>query len=880
MANVLGLSFFFHDSAAALVSDGKIIAAAAEERFSRKKHSADFPKQAIEYCLEAGGFQSINDVDAIIFYEKPAVKMLRQIESVTETWPKSLFSFAKQFPNFLKNKLDVRDVIANELPGYQNDVLFSQHHLSHAASAFYCSPYRDAAILTIDGVGEWETTTIGVGRDEKVEILKSLHFPHSIGLLYAALTSYLGFKVNDGEWKVMGLAPYGKARYVEQFRELVSRREDGSFVLDMSFFKHHYSAKSPTHDKKWASHFGFERRQPQEALESFHADLAASGQAVVEELILGLAEEAKRITGSENLVIAGGVGLNGVANSKIEREGIFKNVWINPAPGDDGAALGAALLAAYSVYGDERKEDFEHVYLGPEFTDAEIQSFLTAHGIPATKLSEEELMDQTTEMIMQGQVIGWFQGRMEFGPRSLGSRSILADARNPLMKNIINEKIKYRESFRPFAPVTSVEDAETYFELQPGADYSFMIKVVPVRPTKKALLPAITHEDGSARLQTVTRNTNPLLHKLLGVLKQKTGVPVLVNTSFNVRGEPIVCTPQDAYRCFINTGIDALLLGSYLVTEKPDNAIDRKNGYAASDALEKTPGIDFDLTQDSVLNFYKVLPFNYYSNSIDTANELTTQSPLKVYKSLVKHLQALPPTARVLDVGCGAGWFLNACAHFHGLNGVGVDLNPVVLRQARSVARLIPKANRNEFVEKSLFEFEPKAQFDVVNSLGVLHHTPDCYGAIRKALSWVKPGGYLHLGLYHSYGRRPFLKHFEDMQSRGATEKDLFTEFKRLNPEMKDETHLRSWFRDQVLHPHETQHSFEEIYHLLETENFSVESTSINDFAPMPAPSALFKEEKKYESVSRRSLENEGRYFPGFFVVWAKKNVSVKKDHQ
>jgi carbamoyltransferase len=907
MANVLGLSFFYHDSAAALVRDGRVVAAAAEERFCRRKHTSEFPKRAIEYCLEAGSLRTINDLDAIVFYEKPVMKLHRIVESLAAVWPRGLSAFARQVPAFLSAKFNVLRQVEKSLPGYRGQVLFAEHHRSHAASAFYCSPFDDAAILTMDGVGEWETTTIGAGHGQRVKLERAIRFPHSIGLLYSALTGYLGFRVNDGEWKVMGLAPYGEPRYVDRFRQLVRMHDDGSFQLDMRYFVHHHYGRWIAHNERWQELFGFPRRQPGGDLEQVHQDLARSGQVVVEELILNLAREARRSTGCSNLVIAGGVGLNSVANGRIEEAGLFDGVWIQPAPGDDGAALGAALLVSQEVFEDDPSPELTDVYLGPEFSDGEVSSILEGNEIPYVSLDDAALCDAVAGLVAEGKVVGWFQGRMEFGPRALGARSILADATNPRMKEIINEKVKFREYFRPFAPSVPQERVHEFFEVEPGTELPFMLKVTPVRPEMRERIPAVTHADGTGRVQTVREDRNPLFHRLLAAVERRTGVPVLLNTSFNVRGEPIVCTPKDAVECFFNSGIDVLVMGRCLVTEKPREP-DQSEGFEHSDALEfgdvadasdgmlpplvsqrftmaatavtvptapatlaEAPHIESSSeTTRKVLNFYRELPFNYYSNAVDTAAELMRSNRVSDYAVVHAHLKERRG-ARLLDVGCGAGWFVNSCAHYYGVAATGLDLNPVVLKQARSVARLMPGCESNEFIEGSVFEFEPDRPFDVVNSLGVLHSTPDCHGAIRRVLDWVAPDGYFHLGLYHLYGRRPFLQHFADMQAAGATNEELYAEYKRVHHEVKDETHLLSWFRDQVLHPHETQHTYEEMEALLRSEGFVVEGTSINGFKPMPSREALIEMEKRCEAISKTAIERRKRYYPGFFSVWARR---------
>lgn len=890
MANTLGLSFFFHDSAAALVCDGQVVAAALEERFCRRKHTNEFPKRAIEYCLEAGNLKSINELDAIVFYEKPILKLHRIVETLVAVWPLGLVTFTRRLPAFLASKVNVCRTIEKALAGYQGQILFTEHHMSHAASAFYCSPFEHAAILTIDGVGEWETTTIGVGHGREIELDRAIHFPDSIGLLYSALTSYLGFRVNDGEWKVMGLAPYGEPKYVDEFRKLVQIKPDGSYRLNMDYFVHHYSSRWTAHHRRWEELFGLPRRNPNDELQQHHEDLACSGQAVVEEIILNLAREARRCSGSENLVIAGGVGLNSVANWKIEQEGIFENVWIQPGAGDDGGALGAALLVSQQLFQDSPCLEMKHAYLGPNHDEGEILSFLQAKGIVHERLDDEQLVNRVTDLLADGKVVGWFRGRMEFGPRALGSRSILADATNPDMKGIINRKIKYREYFRPFAPAVPLELVHEYFEVASGTALPFMLKVPSVRPEKRQLIPAVTHRDGSGRVQTVTAQTNPLFYRLLKTLERRTGVPIVLNTSFNVRGEPIVCSLEDAWNCFLNTGIDALVLGNCLLREKPGADIDYRERYEHSDALEAhvgeepTEGTPFRTsilnsipsatnssdTSEQVLNFYKELPFNYYSNAVDSAVELLRTNRIKTYPVLHKYLLK-SAVARVIDVGCGAGWFTNSCAHFYEASVIGIDLNPVVLKQARSVARLMPGCERNEFIEANVFDFQPDQRFDVVNSLGCLHHTPDCHAAIRRVIGWIATNGYLHLGLYHRYGRKPFLDHFARLQADGASESQIHDEFKRMNPNITDETHMLSWFRDQVLHPHETQHTYEEIQELLGSAGLVVEATSINNFERLPSLERLIELEQRFEEASKLALQ-KGRYYPGFFVIWARRS--------
>ncbi|OGW69844.1 MAG: hypothetical protein A2036_01380 [Omnitrophica bacterium GWA2_50_21] len=865
-----------------------MVAAVAEERLCRRKHFNGFPKLSIEFCLNAGGIKNINEIDAIVFYEKPVVKLFRIIEMMVRTWPLSFMTFVRKLPTFLTVKLPVFDVIQKNLPGYRGEILFSDHHLSHAASAFYCSPFDHAAILTMDGVGEWETTTIGEGNGREITLRRSISFPHSVGLLYSALTSYLGFEVNDGEWKVMGLAPYGEPVYFDQFKQLVDMRSDGSFQLNMRYFKHHFSARWSANHKAWEKLFGFPRRNPETKIEKHHEHLARSGQAVVEEMILGLARQARKESGSENLVIAGGVGLNSVANWKIEKEGIFKNVWIQPAAGDDGGALGAALLVSQMAYHDMPTSEMKHAYLGPSFSDDEILQFLTTEKISHTQMDEAALIGRVADLIASNKVVGWFRGAMEFGPRSLGGRSILANPANPQMKAIVNEKIKFREYFRPFAPSILAEYVGEFFDVQQNADMPFMLKVPKVRAEKRHLIAAVTHEDGTGRVQTVSKQTNPVYYRLLQAVMARTGTPVVLNTSFNVRGEPIVCTPQDAYHCFVKTGIDVLVLGNYLIEKNKgvsdvvpissqkfngvdgdaDFAFGSENKQDLCSAIEGGASVAEETTQ-KVLSFYKELPFNYYSNSIDTAVELLKDNRIKAYPVLHRHFSKIV-NARILDVGCGSGWFVNSCVHYYRHFTLGIDLNPVVLKQARQVAGLFPDYGKAEFIETNVFDFEPTDPFDVVNSLGVLHHIRDCHGAIKRCLQWVKKGGYFHLGLYHLYGRQPFLDHFLKMREHGATEQDLHNEFSRLNPDITDKIHMMSWFRDQVLHPYESQHTYDEIAQLLEQNGFKIEATSINHFKPNPDREKIKILERQCSKYAHDALCKKNQYYPGFFTVWAR----------
>ena len=608
---ILGISAFYHDSAAALLVDGRLVAAAQEERFTRKKHDAGYPANAIAYCLAEGRI-GLGDVDYVVFYEKPFLKFERLLETYVAFAPRGFRSFAMAIPVWIREKLFQKDLLRRKLqtlaPDYdwQNRLLFAEHHMSHAASAFFASPYPEAAVLTMDGVGEWCTTSTGIGRGRELQILKELHFPHSLGLLYSAFTYYTGFKVNSGEYKVMGLAPYGEPKYASVVLDnVIDLKPDGTFRLDMQYFD--YCTGLTMTNRRFDKLFGQPARRPdKDLLTPFHMDIAASIQAVTEEVLLRLTRSLAREHGLANLCLAGGVALNCVANGKIHREGMFKNIWIQPAAGDAGGAVGAALAAWHLFLGRDRAADgindfMSGAYLGPEYTQDEIERRLTAAGARFTTASDEDTIEAAASSLAAGEAVGWMQGRMEFGPRALGARSVLGDPRSPTMQKTLNLRVKYRESFRPFAPAVLREDVADWFELD--ADSPYMLLVADVRPERRRIMtdaekslfgidklnvarseiPAVTHVDYSARIQTVHAGTNPRFHKLIERFKAKTGCPVLVNTSFNVRGEPIVCTPEDAFRCFMGNDIEFLVIGNCLLRkDAQDSAL--KQDY--KDAFE------------------------------------------------------------------------------------------------------------------------------------------------------------------------------------------------------------------------------------------------------------------------------------------------------
>jgi len=591
--NILGISCYYHDAAAALLQDGRLIAAAEEERFSRIKHDFGFPHLAIQFCLESGGIKGA-DVDYAVFYEKPFRKFDRILMTVLQTYPKSYKVFRESMITWMIDKLWVGSKIAAELGFPRDRVLFCEHHMSHAASAFLCSPFDEAAILTVDGVGEWVTGTWGVGKGNQIELRKQMLFPHSIGLLYSAFTAFLGFEVNEGEYKVMGMAPYGQPRYVDKVWKLIRQEPDGSFSLDMDYFCFHHSTER-TFNERFVELFG-DPRPPkmlfftansgfpayfgeapgdfaeQCKLNQHYADIAASIQQVTEEVLLSMAQQLHRETGLKKLCVAGGVGLNSVANQRLLRETPFEELFIQPAAGDGGGALGAALWADNMLLGNPRRFRMDHAYWGKDYGPSEIKSFLDENHISYELIEDDNrLMDLTVDRLQNGKVIGWFQGRFEWGPRALGNRSILADPRNPNMKDIVNTKIKFREPYRPFAPSVLGECAEIYFDLPNAVRHypaRYMLYVTPVRPSKQGLLPAITHVDGTGRLQTVFRDSNPRYYELIERFGQASGVPAVLNTSFNLKGEPIVNTPANAYSTFFKSEMDTLVLGNFLV-DKP-----------------------------------------------------------------------------------------------------------------------------------------------------------------------------------------------------------------------------------------------------------------------------------------------------------------------
>jgi carbamoyltransferase len=561
--HVLGISCFYHDAAAALLKDGEIVAACQEERLSRKKHDSEFPARAVRYVLKEAGIGP-EQLDAVGFYDKPLLKFERMLSTYVATFPRSFNSFRKAIPVWLHEKLWVPSLIRKELKPYKGPILFAEHHMSHAASCFLPSPFEEAAILTVDGVGEWATASFGVGKGRDITRFKEIRFPHSLGLLYSAFTYYLGFKVNSAEYKVMGLAPYGKPVHFERImKEMVHLNDDGSFKLNMKYFSYDYGLTMT--NGAFDEFFGGPPRKPETWMNEREFDIAASVQKVCEEVVLKMVNYIQRETGLENLCMAGGVALNCVANGRVIRETRMKNLFVQPAAGDAGGAVGVAHYIYNTVHRQPRGKAWSHAFLGPAYSDAEIARYLDSTGARYRTLSDRELVDGTARRLSEGNVVGWFQGRMEFGPRALGGRSILADPRDPKMRDTLNMKIKFREGFRPFAPSVLADKAPDWFEIE--GDSPYMLLVAQVREGKR-VIPSVTHVDNSARLQTVTRAESPLYYDLIAEFGRLTGVPVVINTSFNVRGEPIVCTPHDAYLCFMRTNMDHLVLGHHVLDKK------------------------------------------------------------------------------------------------------------------------------------------------------------------------------------------------------------------------------------------------------------------------------------------------------------------------
>ncbi len=869
MTSILGISAYYHDAAAALVVDGEVVAAAEEERFTRRKHDAGFPAHAIRACLELAGLAP-EQIDYVAFYDKPVLKFDRLLESYLASAPRGFRSFAIAMPSWLEQKLWLPREMRRALGGaYRKGFVFAHHHESHAAAAFFPSPFEEAAILTLDGVGEWATAAFGTGRDNRVELSHELHFPHSLGLLYTAFTTYAGFAANADEYKLMGLAPFGEPRFVDRILgQLMDLKADGSFRLDLSYFD--YVAGLRMTSARFHRLFEASPRQPDEPITQHTMDLAASVQKVTEEVVLRAARHLHATSGLRNLCLSGGVALNCVANGRLLREGPFERIWIQPASGDSGSALGVALLVWHQLLGQPRRaragDQQRGSLLGPCFADEEIETALKRAGAVYQRIDDVATLDErVVELLAAGRVVGWFQGRMEFGPRALGSRSILADPRVPEMQHTINRKVKFREGFRPFAPAVLSEHASDYFEWKEGQQSPYMLMVSALRAERRlspgsdgaqargferlrqqrSTIPAVTHVDGSARLQTVDPEHHGRFHALLEAFHRKTGCPLLVNTSFNLGWEPIVCRPEQAVATFLSCELDALCIGPFLVEKRrqrswvdaaPETRLeavlgDRLTSPCCGGALaadgaqlvcarcrqrfpvaEGIPRLfwphegfarEGDVTE-VVKAFYEENPFPNYEER-DSLRSLADKSRRGGYAELLN--RSIPFNSSVLEVGCGTGQLSNflgiACRHV-----VGTDLCLNSLRLAERF-RAEQGLARVAFAQMNLFRpaFGP-GSFDVLLCNGVLHHTSDPRRGFRTLVSLVRPGGHLVVGLYHRSGRiatdlrRTF---FRLSGGRGRW----------LDPRLRG-THLgaereRAWFADQYRHPHESKHSVGEV---------------------------------------------------------------------
>jgi carbamoyltransferase len=935
---VLGISAFYHDSAAAILRDGEIIAAAQEERFTRKKHDSEFPRGAVAYCLREAGC-SIADLECVVFYEKPFLKFDRILHSYLAYAPEGLASFLKAIPVWIKDKVWMKDEIGRELQ-YNGKILFPDHHESHAASAFFPSPFQEAAVLTVDGVGEWTTTSAGVGSGNRVEIQREQSFPHSLGLLYSAFTYFTGFTVNSGEYKLMGLAPYGRPTYKDLIlKELIDLKEDGSFKLNMKYFN--YGVGLTMTNAAFARLFGGEPRKPDSRLTQRDMDMGRSVQEVTEEIMLRIARDLHRRSGQKNLCLAGGVALNCVANGRILREGPFENVWIQPAAGDAGGALGAALIGWHHYLGKPRQADGvrdsqKASLLGPIFSNDEIRSFLKSKNVRYVELNDTELADRVADLLAQEKVIGWFNGRMEFGPRALGSRSIIGDPRSQKMQATMNLKIKFRESFRPFAPCVLREHVHEWFDMRVNEDSPYMLLVAPVLKkhrnkmpfadqeqlsregdlvrwvnVPRSSLPAITHVDYSARVQTVDAR-NGQFRRVMEKFYEKTGCPVVVNTSFNLSWEPIVCTPAQAYNTFMQSEMDVLVLQNCLLLkeeqpagfqprENPDAksasadspwadprtgeplvvtneaAINPKTGahYPVEENIPRLfqPTDDADLKKGDVTElvkqFYEKTPFPNYEN-VDNVRALLEKARHGLYARLLN--EQIPYDARVVEMGCGTGQLTNFLAIAH-RSTLGTDMCLNSLRLAKNFAR-DHGIDRASFAQMNLFRPALKdGFFDYVISNGVLHHTKDPRGAFGRISRLAKPGGYILVGLYNKYSRQLHYARRRLYRWTGMTNSWLDPAFGRVSADGKRE----AWLQDQYCHPHESCHSIDEVFGWLKENNLEF----INAI-PKPTPVAalepgenLFEAKDMGSTLSRvwsqiRSMPN-GYREGGFFIIIARR---------
>jgi carbamoyltransferase len=941
LTNVLGISAFYHDSAACLVCDGKVVAAVQEERFTREKYDAAFPHHSVEYCLKQAGLTA-DRLDYVAFYDKPFIKFDRLLETYLSYAPAGFNSFAKAMPVWLKRKLFIRRTIRRALGrGFSGSVLFLNHHESHAASAFFPSPYDDAAILTLDGVGEWSTASYGLGSGNKLTLTHELRFPHSLGLLYSAFTYYCGFKVNSGEYKLMGLAPYGKPVYQDLILKHLARLEDdGSLWLDMDYFN--YCQGLTMTSSKFEAVFGGPPRKPDSTIEQRHMDLAASVQRLTEECVLRMGRHVHAATGSRNLVMAGGVALNCVANGRLQREGPFENVWIQPAAGDAGGALGAAMFVWHQLLERPRQPNGSDAqsasWLGPSYSTDEVETFLAGVGARYQKFADEPaLLDRVADLLAAGKVVGWFHGRAEFGPRALGSRSILGDARSPEMQATINLKIKFRESFRPFAPVVLREHVHEWFAMRPGEESPYMLMVAPVLEHRRCRLsadkqkllaedpdlvrrvniprstvPAITHVDYSARVQTIDER-HGRFQRLMQRFNDKTGCPVLVNTSFNLSWEPIVLTPREAYDTFMQSAMDVLVLEDLVLCKdaQPMGFSFWTGGRTSTSATVASPWADpvtgdalcvgdtcarnpitgrtfpvqegiprlfvpTDLAEldgrdvtEMVKQFYEETPFPNYED-IDTPSALLEKARAGLFARLLN--EQIPYDARVVEVGCGTGQLTNFLSIAH-RTVLGVDMCLNSLRLAHGF-KCRNELTRAGFAQMNLFRPALKDEFfDFVISNGVLHHTGDCRVAFNRIGRLVRPGGHLIVGLYNAYSRSLHYARRSLFRMTGITRRALDPHFRDTGAEVRRD----AWFKDQYCHPHETAHTIDEVLDWMDADGFDfVNSIPKAVLGPtLDEHEHLFERRPRGTSFSRVASQAvalaDGYREGGFFIMIGRK---------
>ena len=942
--DILGISAFYHDSAACLVRDGRIVAAAQEERFTRKKHDAAFPTHAIQHCLTDAGVTA-DDLAYVGFYEKPLVKFERLIETYLAYAPGGFRSFRKALPPWADKKLWLPREMDRALGSKRRRYVFPAHHESHAASAFFPSPFEEAAIITMDGVGEWSTATWGRGRGNKITLDREIRFPHSLGLLYSAFTYYTGFEINEGEYKVMGLAPYGKPTYRDRIlKHVIDVQEDGSFWMDMSYFN--YCRGLTMTSPRFHDLLGGPPADPDEPIGQRHMDLAASVQSVTEEIMLRTARHVRKETGSKNLCLAGGVALNCVANGRLLRETEFENLWVQPASGDAGGALGVAMLIWHQLLGKPREpvagDSQRGSLLGPAYQNAEIKTLLEGAGAAHQFLDEDALLDRVADLMAEGKVIGWFQGRAEYGPRALGCRSIIGDARNSAMQSVMNLKVKYRESFRPFAPCVLREHVHEYFGMRPGEDSPYMLVVAPVNEERRlplpdgqsalkgidllkaqrSVVPAVTHVDYSARIQTVDAERHGRFHRLMERFYKKTGCPIIVNTSFNLSWEPIVNRPEEAYRTFMSSDIDALVLEDALLLKPAQaanleararvpeadggaNGGERDAGLASlwccpscsGELLMQPPrapckgcgkefterdGIwqvfwphektDGDVT-DIVKQFYEEHPFPNYDED-ESLSSLLSKSRKRIYSRLLA--EQIGHNTRVLEVGCGTGQLTN----FLGMGCrtvVGADLCMNSLKLAEKFRRG-QGLSRVRFVQMNLFRPAFKdGQFDVVLCNGVLHHTSDPAGGFRRIARLVKPDGYIIIGLYNKYGRLL-------LDARRMVFKLTGGRFRWIDPYLRNtrmsEEKRDAWFSDQYRHPHESKHTMGETLSWFREAGFDF----VNGVPKPRARDAFSAEERLFETaaaggavdhaLAQAKLVMTGNQEGGFYIMIGRKRAT------